>query len=90
MPRYAAKIDTNQPAIVEELRQVGASVESLARVGAGVPDLLVGFRERTYLLEIKTDRGALTDDQRAWLARWRGQAAVVRSADEALKAIGAL
>jgi hypothetical protein len=88
--RRAARVDRNQAAIVEQLRGVGASVESLARVGAGVPDLLVGFRERTYLLEIKTDRGALTDDQRAWLARWRGQAAVVRSADEALKAIGAL
>jgi len=88
--RRAAKVDQNQAAIVEELRQVGASVEPLHRVGGGVPDLLVGFRDRTYLIEVKADQGTLTDDQRAWLAKWRGQAAVVRTADEALKAIGAI
>ena len=88
--RRAAKVDQNQATIVEELRQVGASVEPLHHIGGGVPDLLVGFRDRTYLLEIKTDRGTLTDDQRAWLAEWRGQAAIVRTADEALKAIGAI
>ena len=41
--RQAAKVDDNQAAIVEALRSLGASVESLAAVGKGVPDLLVGF-----------------------------------------------
>lgn len=88
MPRRAAKVDRNQAPIVEMLRQVGASVEPLHAVGRGVPDLLVGYRGRTYLLEVKTDRGDLTDDQRAWHGRWRGHLAVIRTADEALKAIG--
>lgn len=90
MPRYAAKVDQNQQLIVETLRQIGASVEPLHAVGRGVPDLLVGFRDRTYLLEVKTDQGELNADQRAWHGRWRGQVAIVRSADEALNAIGAI
>jgi hypothetical protein len=45
--------DANQPEIVRALRQVGASVCILAGVGRGCPDLLVQYRERLYLLEIK-------------------------------------
>lgn len=88
--RRAAKVDRNQGDIVEMLRAVGASVESLARVGAGVPDLLVGFRGQNWLLEVKVGKGALTEDQQEWHPAWRGQVAVVRSADEALRVIGAM
>lgn len=42
--RRAARTDANQTAIVEALRKCGASVQSLAAVGKGVPDLLVGLR----------------------------------------------
>jgi hypothetical protein len=87
--RRAAKVDDNQAAIVDLLRAVGATVESLARVGNGVPDLLVGFRGVNWLLEVKAPKGALTDDQAGWHPLWRGQVAIVRSADEALKVIGA-
>ena len=45
--RRAARIDRNQPEIVKALRQVGAHVTSLAAVGDGVPDLLVGFQGMT-------------------------------------------
>ena len=51
--RRAAKVDGNQAEIVSALRQVGAEVQSLASVGQGVPDLLVGFRSRNFLLECK-------------------------------------
>lgn len=90
MPRYAAKTDTNQAAIVAELRGVGASVEPLHAVGRGVPDLLVLYRGRLLLLEVKTRRGTLTPDQVAWHREWAGVVAVVRTPDEALHAIGAI
>ena len=51
--RRAAKIDANQTEIVKALRQVGASVQSLASTGKGCPDLLVGFRGVNWLLEVK-------------------------------------
>jgi hypothetical protein len=88
--RRAAKIDGNQSDIVADLRAVGASVESLATLGKGRPDLLVGYRGANWLLEVKADKGKLTPDQEEWHPTWRGQVAIVRSADEALKVIGAI
>ncbi len=86
----AKRVDSNQREIVEALRQIGASVEPIHMVGRGVPDLLVGFRGQTFVLEVKARTGRLTADELDWHLRWRGQKAVVRSADEALKAIGAV
>ena len=93
--RRAAKIDRNQGEIVDALRKVGATVQSLAAVGGGVPDLLVGFRRQTYLLEVKDgqkppSQRELTPDQVQWHCAWGGGACVVvNSVDEALTAIGA-
>lgn len=89
--RRRARVDSNQPRIVAALRQVGASVESLHRVGGGVPDILVGFRGENFLLEIKNPDGLnrIKPEQEAWHCAWRGlPVAVVRSVDEALAAIG--
>jgi len=88
--RRASRVDANQRAIVLALRRAGASVQLLHTVGAGCPDLAVGFRGENYLLECKTPAGQLTPAEREWHAQWRGQRAVVRSADEALRAIGAM
>lgn len=88
----AARVDANHGAIVDALRAVGASVQSLAKVGEGVPDLVVGFRGANYLLEIKDgdkppSKQALTPDQVTWHAAWRGQKQVVNSVTSALRAI---
>jgi hypothetical protein len=88
--RRRAKVDANQAAIVEALRALGCSVQSLATTGEGVPDLLVGRDGANYLLEVKNRkaRGKLNERQRAWHGAWRGQVAVVRNVGEALQAIG--
>lgn len=86
--RRAAKIDDNQPEIVEALRKVGASVQSLAAAGKGVPDLLVSFRGVNYLLEVKMEKGKLTDDQVKWHQMWQAPIYIVRSVEDALRAIG--
>ncbi|GAB3763573.1 hypothetical protein GCM10028796_17310 [Ramlibacter monticola] len=91
--RRAAKVDRNQPEIVAALRRIGADVFSLAAVGDGIPDLLVGFRGTTYLLEVKDgskppSARQLTDDQIKWHAAWRGgRCVVVSSIVEALAAL---
>lgn len=87
--RRAARVDANQAEIVAALRQVGASVYIMADVGQGVPDLLVGRAGCTYLLEVKAPRGRLNEREQEWHAAWRGHVAVVRSVDDALRAIGA-
>lgn len=92
--RRAAKIDANHHEIVDALRKVGASVHSLAAVGCGVPDLLVGYHGLTHLLEVKDgskppSARKLTKDQQDWHRDWRGaDVYVVTSVDDALKAIG--
>lgn len=94
--RRRAKTDGNHARIVEALRTAGATVQSLAEVGCGAPDLAVGYRRQTFLLEVKDGtlppaRRRLTSDQALWIDRWRGlPVAIVTSVDEALVAIGAI
>ena len=92
--RRAAKIDANQPEIVKALRSVGATVQPLHQVGEGVPDLLVGYRRTTYLIEVKDgakppSKRELTPDQVTWHGQWwGGPCLVVNNVSEALAAIG--
>jgi len=88
--RLAARTDANQKEIVEALRAVGASVLVLSRVGQGCADLAAGIRGETYFLEVKTDSGKLTPSEQKFMDGWRGHYAIVRTADEALKAIGVI
>lgn len=81
--RYAAKRDKNEASIITALRAVGCSV--MQQSGKGVPDLLVGQRGRTLLLEVKMPGESLTPAQEEFHARWRGAPIhVVTSVEEAL------
>lgn len=94
MPRYAAKVDTNQAEIVAALRGVGASVLLLHRVGEGCPDTLVGFRGLSHLVEIKDgnkipSKRKLLPTQVKWHRDWRGSPVhVVKNVTEALAVLG--
>ena len=94
--RRAAKIDANQEAVVIALRAAGATVQSLAAIGKGVPDLLVGYKGAFYLIEVKDGRKApsqrkLTEDQVKWHEEWKSALlGVIESPDEALRFIGAI
>ena len=90
--RRRARIDENQPDIVAALRKAGCSVLCLHMLGKGAPDILVGVGGRNILMEIKDGKKVqsarkLTPDESDFHAEWRGQVAVVGSAEEALKAI---
>lgn len=92
MRRRAARIDGNHRQIVEALEAVGASVQSLAAVGDGCPDLLVGRGGHIWLLEVKdgskppSDR-KLTPDQREWIDWFNGEVHVVTSIEEAIQVV---
>ena len=88
--RRNARADPNQKEIVKALRDIGASVIHLHMVGRGCPDILVGFRGRNTLMEIKTEKGKLNKRQEIFFARWYGKCFVVRTVDEALELIGAI
>jgi hypothetical protein len=93
---YARRTDTNQAAIVAALRGIGAFVEpTLAKLGHGVPDLLVGFRGVWYLAEVKDDAKppsarTLTPDEQDWHRRASTSAPVyvIENVTEAMKMIG--
>lgn len=90
MPKYAAKVDRNQREIVDALKECGCDVMFI-----GKPvDLLIGVRGKNLLLEVKVPKakgepgGKLTPEQKNFFANWRGQKAVVRTAEEALIVVG--
>ncbi len=88
--RLRAKVDDNQAEIVKALREAGCSVQSLAAIGKGCPDILAcNRRNGLFLIEIKdgaksASRRQLTDDQVLWHQAWVGPVYVVTSAAEAL------
>lgn len=91
--RRAARVDDNQGEIVAALRAAGCSVTSLASVGKGCPDLVVGRNGVNYLLEVKDgkkppSKRRLTDDEKTWHNAWRGHVAIVNSVEEALQVVG--
>ncbi len=97
--RRAARTDANHAEIVAALRRVGCRVQSLAAVGAGVPDIMVGRAGRIWLMEIKDgskppSKRQLTADEQAWHADWddarrAGALVVVESVEQALRVVGA-
>lgn len=91
--RRAARVDDNQWEIVAALRAAGCSVTSLASIGRGFPDIIVGYDGKNYLMEIKDgskppSKRRLTPDEQEWHATWRGQVAVVNSVEDAFMVIG--
>ena len=75
------RTDNNQADIVRDLRTIGATVLDLSQVGFGCPDILVGFRRRNFLVEIKNPDtyGKLSDDQNEFHDAWRGEILLARA-----------
>lgn len=82
--------DLTEPGIVEALRSVpGVTVFRLDQP----VDLLVGYRKRNILLEVKTPTREggpprrLTRSERQFFETWTGSATIVCNAAEALSAV---
>ena len=86
--RYAARVDENQAEIVKVLRDAGCYVWVI-----GLPvDLLVGYKDRTLLMELKSGpTKRLTSLQQDFFAKWCGGTLCrVDSPESALRMIGVL
>ena len=87
--RRANRVDYNQSVIVESLRKAGAYVK-VVTMGDGVPDLLVGYKGFTLLLEVKDgdkppSQRKLTTAEQKFFDEWTGGIlAVVESIEDAL------
>lgn len=87
--RRAARKDANHNEIAAALRQIGCSVHELHQAGDGISDLLVGYRGRNVLIEVKDGNKPvsarnLTPAQLIFRAEWRGQYDVAETVDQAI------
>ena len=88
MSRRAAKVDANHGTIRDALRAMGASVADTKSAGEGFPDLVVGYRGKTLLVEVKDgtlppSARKLTGPQEKFHSNWRGHVCVVKNVEEA-------
>lgn len=84
----AARVDANQPDIVKALRSIGARVKPTHQVGDGFPDLVIGYRDRTVLMEVKMPGEGLNPEQAKFFAEWTGgDLHIARSPEEAVQIV---
>ena len=86
--RVAVRKDSNQKDVVDELRKIGATVRVLHQP----LDLLVGYRGKNLLLEVKRPekrgwKSERTPEQVKFMDTWRGQFAIVYTAQEAVELV---
>ena len=83
--RQTGTADANQPEIVEALKAIGCEVYDIEKP----VDLLVEFRRIWILLEVKNPEGRnrLEPDQVEFFKNVRAPAEIVRTPEEAVKAV---
>lgn len=86
------RLDSNHVAMVEALRGIGAFVQSLATVGCGCPDMLVGYRGKWMLIEAKDgenipSKRVLTDYEKRWHHSAKACGAVIIIAESPEQAV---
>jgi hypothetical protein len=85
--KYYGKPDSNQESIIQALRSINAIVVIVSRVPHFV-DLVVGYRGKTYLLEIKEKGKELRKSQDKFFSEWTGDTlAIIRTPQEALELV---
>jgi hypothetical protein len=89
--RYRQRKDENQKDLVSELIAVGCSVY----VMHAPADLLVGYRGKTYLFEVKDpnkvpSKRKLTKAQLSFRETWRGHYTKIETSEDAMRDMGVL
>lgn len=90
--RRKARVDANQKEIVQELRKLDVSVLHTHQLGKGAPDLILGYRNENYLIELKDgsktkSQQKLTPDEVEFQSKWKGNYAVCNSLEQILTII---
>jgi hypothetical protein len=84
--RQAAKVDANQPGIIEALHRIGVQT---CYIKQPVDLLIAGgaLGSRNVLLEVKMPGERLNLTQQDFWDKWPGEKAIVHSVDEALEVV---
>ena len=86
---YARKVDLNHTDVVKTLRSLGASVFDASKVGKGFPDIVVGYKNNTILVEIKSgENKKFTPTQLKFMSEWKGSSIIrINDIDGAIRLI---
>lgn len=87
------KTDRNHKEIIDKCRTLGLSVFSTHTIGKGFPDIVVGYKKKNYLIEIKDGEKSpsqrkLTKDEVIFFENWNGQVDIANNFDDVKKIIG--
>ena len=90
--RLKSRTDDNQKLIVEQLRKLGVSVAVTSMMGKGFPDLVLGYQNKNFLIELKDgakpkSQKGLTMDEAKFFTAWKGSVCKCENIDEILKYI---
>ena len=77
--RYNPRRDANEKEIVNYFNRIGFSV---ARLNTPL-DLLIGYKKRNYLVEVKMPGKKLNANQVEFTEGWKGQFIVISSIEDA-------
>ena len=88
MTYYKKRVDNNQLEIIKAFQSMGATVLNLSAVGKGCPDLLIGYKNISVLVEVKSKTGKFTEPQLKFIKQWQGGAVNrIDSVDGAIRLI---
>ncbi len=90
--RKKARVDANQKEVVKQLRDLGVSVLHTHQLGRGAPDLVLGYINSNYMIELKDgnktkSQQKLTPDEVQFQESWNGNYAVCNSIEQILTLI---
>ena len=90
--RRAARVDDNQPMAVKAIRDAGMTVAVTSALGKGFPDMAVGFRGLTCLVELKDgakppSAQKLTADEEKFRDSWAGHWCQAGSPEEVIEEV---
>lgn len=85
------KVDSNQAELVKQIRKIpGVSVLHIHVVGKGAPDVIIGYKGKNFLAEIKDpgkfkSQRKLTEDEEKFRNSWCGQVQTVETFDDVIR-----
>ena len=93
--RRAHRLDSNHAELVKAFEKLGCSVLSLAGIGAGCPDIVVGFAGLQIMCELKDgakppSARKLTEDEERFRMNWKGGYRLVENLDHVQDTVNVL
>lgn len=89
MRQIAARRDKSEPEIKAALKALGATFFEISK--KDVPDLCVGYRGVTFLVECKSEKGKLREGQQKFKETWQGHPVLVaRCAEDVINFVNSL